>query len=58
MNSQDWQNVIGIMRRAPLQNMDEAAGVAALIEKVKQHAETQMSLEEPANDDIGAGDTD
>lgn len=37
MSEQDVANIIRLVRRAPLQNMDEAEHVAALLQRFARH---------------------
>ncbi|MEX2125466.1 MAG: hypothetical protein WD795_16350 [Woeseia sp.] len=37
MNEQDIANIIRLVRRAPLHNMDEAEQAAALLQRFAQH---------------------
>lgn len=39
MNAKDFADCIRLMRRAPLQSMDEAEAVAALLQRFSAHAE-------------------
>ena len=60
MNRQDWGNVIGLMRRAPLANMDEAEAVDQLITKLSKYAKEQLQDDVPEPEDVNeikAGDT-
>lgn len=44
MRPEDWQNVVLVMRAAPLKNMAQAEDVNRLIAKVSRHAQRLESV--------------
>jgi len=49
MSEQDIANIIRLVRRAPLQNMDEAEFVAALLQRFARHF---LPPEKPAEGEV------
>lgn len=44
MNGKDFADIIRLVRRAPLQNMDEAEVVAQLLQRFAAHADAVLNL--------------
>ena len=60
MNKQDFANVIVMVRRAPLDNMDHAESVNKLLQKFAMHADEYLALhadDAPAAPDLKAVDS-
>lgn len=46
MEAKDFADIIRLVRRAPLQNMDEAEAINGLLQRFAEHAE-KMTIETP-----------
>ena len=49
MRRTDWQDIIVMVRRAPLKNMDEAEAIAALLKRFAEFAKDQLEDDELAD---------
>lgn len=45
MNEKDFADIIRLIRRAPLMNMDEAEAVANLLQRFAEHSKDWLELE-------------
>ena len=50
MNDKDFADVIRLVRRAPLMNMDEAEAVANLLQRFAQHSKDWLELQAAEDD--------
>lgn len=51
MNEEDFANIIRLVRRTPLANMDEAEAVARLLQKFSAFVLTQLQGKNDANEE-------